>query len=203
MHISEGILSAPILISGGILTSAGVYMGLKKLSNIQIPLVALISAAFFVASLIHIPLGPTSVHLILNGLAGILLGWAAFPALLIGLFLQGILFQFGGLTTLGINTFNMAFPAIMVFYFFKLFKKSNNKKILLAGEFLSGALSVFFAALLVGVSLFFTGQSFLKVAELTVAAHVPVMIIEGFITLIVVEFLRKVKPEIFDIMEDD
>ena len=203
MHISEGVLSAPILISGGVLTSAGVYMGLKKLSNIQIPLVALISAAFFVASLIHIPLGPTSVHLILNGLAGILLGWAAFPALLIGLFLQGILFQFGGLTTLGINTFNMAFPAIMVFYFFKLFKKSNNKKILLAGEFLSGALSVFFAALLVGVSLFFTGQSFLKVAELTVAAHVPVMIIEGFITLIVVEFLRKVKPEIFDIMEDD
>jgi len=128
MHISEGVLSAPILISGGILTSAGVYMGLKKLSNIQIPLVALISAAFFVASLIHIPLGPTSVHLILNGLAGILLGWAAFPALLIGLFLQGILFQFGGLTTLGINTFNMAFPAIMVFYFFKLFKKFKKKK---------------------------------------------------------------------------
>jgi cobalt/nickel transport system permease protein len=199
MHISEGVLSAPVLISGGILSAAGVYLGLKKLDNEKIPLVALISAAFFVASLIHVPLGPTSVHLILNGLAGILLGWAAFPAILIGLFLQAILFQFGGLTTLGVNTFNMAFPSIIVFYMFMLFQKSNNRKIILIGEFLSGFLSVFFAAILVGLSLFFTGKSFFKVAELTVVAHVPVMIIEGFITLIVVEFLKKVKPEIMDI----
>lgn len=196
MHISEGVLSAPVLISGGVLTAAGVYMGLKKIENEQIPLVALISAAFFVASLIHVPIGPSSVHLILNGLAGILLGWAAFPALLIGLFLQAILFQFGGLTTLGVNTFNMAFPAIMVFYMFKLFKNAENKKIVYVGEFLSGFLSVFFAAVFVGLSLFFTGSSFFKVAELTVAAHIPVMIIEGFVTLVVLEFLRKVKPEI-------
>ncbi len=196
MHISEGVLSAPVLISGGVLTAAGVYMGLKKIDNEQIPLVALISAAFFVASLIHVPIGPSSVHLILNGLAGILLGWAAFPALLIALFLQAILFQFGGLTTLGVNTFNMAFPAIMVFYLFKFFKNSENKKIVYVGEFLSGFLSVFFAAVFVGLSLFFTGSSFFKVAELTVAAHIPVMIIEGFVTLVVLEFLRKVKPEI-------
>ncbi len=197
MHISEGVLSAPVLIGGGILTATGVYLGLKNLKNEQIPLVALISAAFFVASLIHVPLGPSSVHLILNGLAGILLGWAAFPALLIGLFLQAILFQFGGLTTLGVNTFNMAFPAIMVFYIFKIFQKSGNKKILCIGEFTAGFLSVFFSAILVGVSLFLTGSSFLQVAELTIAAHIPVMIIEGFITLVVIEFLRKVKPEIF------
>ncbi len=196
MHISEGVLSAPVLISGGVLSAAGVYLGLKKLDNDRIPLVALISAAFFVASLIHVPLGPTSVHLILNGLAGILLGWAAFPAILIGLFLQAILFQFGGLTTLGVNTFNMAFPAIIVYYMFMLFKRSNNRKIIIIGEYLCGFLSVFFSAILVGLSLFFTGNSFLKVAELTVAAHIPVMIIEGFITLIVVEFLRKVKPEV-------
>ncbi len=196
MHISEGVLSAPVLISGGVLTAAGVYMGLKKIDNEQIPLVALISAAFFVASLIHVPIGPSSVHLILNGLAGILLGWAAFPALLIALFLQAILFQFGGLTTLGVNTFNMAFPAIMVFYLFKFFKNSENKKIVYVGEFLSGFLSVFFAAVFVGLSLFFTGSSFFKVAELAVAARIPVMIVEGFVTLVVLEFLRKVKPEI-------
>ncbi len=197
MHISEGVLSAPVLISGGVLTAAGVYLGLKNLKNEQIPLVALISAAFFVASLIHVPLGPSSVHLILNGVAGILLGWAAFPALLIGLFLQAVLFQFGGLTTLGVNTFNMAFPAIMVFYIFKPFIKSNSVKIIYIGEFLSGFLSVFFAAILVGLSLFLTGKPFLKVAELAVAAHIPVMLIEGVVTLIVLEFLRKVKPEIF------
>ena len=201
MHISEGVLSAPVLISTGVLTVGGIYIGLKKMSNEKIPLVALISAAFFVASLIHVPLGPTSVHLILNGLAGILLGWAAFPALFIGLFLQGILFQFGGLTTLGANTLNMALPAIIVFYMFKIFEKTNNRKLLLTGEFLAGFLAVFLAAIMVGLSLFFTGKSFLKVAQITVAAHIPVMIIEGFITLITVEFLRKVKPEIFKIIK--
>ena len=30
-----------------------------------------------------------------------ILGWAAFPAFLVALFLQAVLFQFGGLTTLG------------------------------------------------------------------------------------------------------
>ncbi len=198
MHISEGVLSAPVLISGGILTAAGVYLGLRKLDNKKIPLVALISAAFFVASLIHVPLGPTSVHLILNGLAGILLGWAAFPAILIGLFLQAILFQFGGITTLGVNTFNMAFPAIIVYYFYIVFKHSKNKYIIIIVEYLSGFLSVFLSAILVGASLFFTGQSFFKVAELTVIAHIPVMIIEGFITLVIVEFLKKVKPEMLE-----
>ena len=36
----------------------------------EIPRVALVTAAFFVASLIHVRVGPTSVHLLLNGLVG-------------------------------------------------------------------------------------------------------------------------------------
>ncbi|MDJ0931506.1 energy-coupling factor ABC transporter permease [Breoghania sp.] len=33
------------------------------------------------------PIVPSSVHLILNELAGLVLGWAAFPALFVGLLL--------------------------------------------------------------------------------------------------------------------
>ncbi len=47
---------------------------------------------------------------------GLLLGWPAFPAILVGLFLQALLFQFGGLTVLGVNTFNVAVPAVLCFY---------------------------------------------------------------------------------------
>ncbi|NHZ72019.1 MAG: cobalamin biosynthesis protein CbiM, partial [Aquificales bacterium] len=32
----------------------------------------------------------------------------AFPAILVALTLQALLFQFGGFTVLGVNTFNMA-----------------------------------------------------------------------------------------------
>ena len=88
MHISEGILSAPVLISGGALTVVGTAIGLKRLDYDRIMGVAIMAATFFVAALIHVPLGPGSVHLVLNGLLGVVLGWACFPAILIALLLQ-------------------------------------------------------------------------------------------------------------------
>ena len=95
MHISEGVLSGPVLLSGAALAVAGTAIGLKKLDYDQVAKVGMLSAAFFVASLIHVPIGPSNAHLILNGLVGLLLGWAAFPAILVALVLQAVLFQFG------------------------------------------------------------------------------------------------------------
>ncbi len=68
MHISEGVLSPPILISGAALAMLGTAVGLRKLDYENVPKTAILSAAFFIASLVHIPIGPSSVHLILNGL---------------------------------------------------------------------------------------------------------------------------------------
>ena len=85
MHISEGVLSAPVLLTGAALTAGGVAVGLKKMDSEKVPLVGVLSSAFFGASLIHVPVGPSAVHLVLNGLLGLLLGWSAFPAILVGL----------------------------------------------------------------------------------------------------------------------
>jgi len=80
MHISEGVLSAPVLVTGAVLTATAVGYSLKKMEHKEVPKVAILSSVFFVASLIHVPLGPSSVHLILNGIIGVLLGWSAFSA---------------------------------------------------------------------------------------------------------------------------
>ena len=48
MHISEGVLAAPILLTGAALTTAGVTVGLKKMDNDRIPRVAVLTSAFFV-----------------------------------------------------------------------------------------------------------------------------------------------------------
>ena len=112
MHISEGVLSGPVLISGIVLAATCTAIGLKKLDYDRIPRAAILSASFFVASLIHVPVGPSSVHLILNGIVGLILGWGAFPVILVALTLQAMLFQFGGITTLGVNTMIMALPAV-------------------------------------------------------------------------------------------
>lgn len=194
MHISEGILSGPVLISGIALAAAGTAIGLKKLDYDRIPRAAILSASFFVASLIHVPVGPSSVHLILNGIVGLILGWGAFPVILVALVLQAMLFQFGGITTLGVNTMIMAFPAVFCYYLFGRLV-SKRPHIAMPAAFACGALSVFFGAVIVGLALTFTEENFLQVSYLVVIAHLPVMIIEGIITAFCVAFLRKVQPD--------
>jgi cobalt/nickel transport system permease protein len=195
MHISEGILSLPVLAGGAALGLAGVAWGLRRLPMDRLPQTAILSAAFFVASLIHVPVPPTQAHLLLNGLLGLLLGWAAFPAILVALSLQALLFQFGGLTTLGINTFNMALPALLCWLCLRRLLTRGKKWRLLAGA-LAGMGGVLGAGLLVSCSLALSGEDFYGLALLVLLAHIPVMIIEGIITALLVEYLARVKPEL-------
>ncbi len=194
MHISEGVLSAPVLITGAVLSLGGLTLGLKRIKNEDIPKVAILSSAFFIASLIHVPIGPTSAHLVLNGLLGMLLGWGAFPSIFVALILQGILFQFGGLTTLGVNTISMAMPAVLSYYVFKGFLKGG-KNIAFLGGFLGGVFSLLLAALFISLALIETERSFTAVAGTLLVMHIPISIIEGIITGFVVVYLKKVKPE--------
>ena len=193
MHISEGVLSAPVLVSGGALAAAGTAIGLKKIDYDHLAQVGILSATFFVASLVHVPIGPSSVHLIMNGIVGLLLGWAAFPAILVALLLQAVFFQFGGITTLGVNTIIMALPAVICYYLFAPLLHKDRKYLLLAG-FGCGFCAVLLGGVIVGLALMFTEENFLKVAMLVVAAHIPVMIIEGIVTAFCVAFLKKVQP---------
>ncbi|RLB21013.1 MAG: cobalt transporter CbiM [Deltaproteobacteria bacterium] len=199
MHISEGVLSAPVLVGGGMLAFAGTGVGLRKMDYDKVPEVAVFASAFFVASLIHVPLGPSSVHLVLNGVMGLVLGWAAFPAILIALLLQAVLFQFGGLTTLGVNTVTMGVPAIVCYWLFHKAALKASPSLSTFATFLCGAGGVFFGAVLVALALVTTGEAFLPAAKLIVLAHMPVMVIEGIITTICVRFIKRVKPEILEV----
>lgn len=195
MHISEGVLSPAVLGSGALLAAAGVAMGLHKLNYDRLMTVALLAAAFFVGSLIHVPIGPASVHLILNGLLGIFLGWAAFPAIFVALLLQTVLFQYGGLTVLGVNTFTMAAPAVLGYFLFRPLL-SRAPFLLTVGAFACGAFAVAGAGLLTAMSLTFTDEGFVRSAQLLFMAHIPVMVVEGIITALAVHFVAKVQPEI-------
>lgn len=120
MHIAEGVAPWPLAVGGTFIAVAGVAYGLKTMRDEQIPRTALVASAMFASSLlVRLPLGPSYVHPTLNGLAGLLLGWAALPALTVSLFLQALLFQFGGLTSLGLNTVVMGGPAIVCHALFR------------------------------------------------------------------------------------
>ena len=194
MHIAEGVLSGPVLAAGFAVTAVGIGIGLKKLDSEQIAETGILAAAFFVASLVHVPVGPANVHLILNGIVGLMLGWAAFPAIAVALLLQAVFFQFGGLTTLGVNTAIMALPAVTCYYIFAPFIKKKTK-IASVAAFACGFMAVFLGTILLGGALYFSDENFFEVASVAVSAHIPIMIIEGFITLFCIAFIKKVRPE--------
>ncbi len=197
MHIVDGALSNPVVIGGAVTAAGGVAMGLRSLDLDRIPTAGVLAASFFVASLIHVPIGPSSVHLILNGLAGLLLGWAAFPALFVGLLLQAVFFGFGGLTVLGINTLNIAFPAVLAGLLFRPLIGSGSPVHGAIWGGIGGAFAIAATTVMVGISLALSGDEFLPAAKLVFFAHIPVVIIEAVLTGFAVLLARKVKPEIF------
>lgn len=120
VHISDGVLGpawcAAGLIVMALLMAAAVY----RISDEEIVRVALLAAVFFVASLIHVRLGPTSAHLLLNGLVGVLLGLRAALAIPVALFLQAVLIGHGGVYALGVNACVWTLPALAAYGLFHL-----------------------------------------------------------------------------------
>jgi len=158
MHVSDGVLSAPAMVGGYAVAFGIIAATVKKIDIEDMPKIAVITAVFFVSSLIHIPLGPTSVHLILNGLVGVVLGLSSFISIFIGLTLQCLLFQHGGVTSLGWNACMMGIPALCAHFIFSarksrvsdfLFETRNGKAIL---NLLVGLIVLFSSVFCIGAA---------------------------------------------------
>lgn len=196
MHISEGILSAPVLTAGFVGTAALAAITLRKTDMEEIPKIAVITSAFFVASLIHVPVGFTSIHLILNGLVGITLGIRAFPAIMLAIILQAILFGHGGVTVIGINSVMLGGGGLMAYLIWQLrhrFPQSPKRETIFGG--LAAAISVISSGIILALALVTTGEEFMATAGYALLAHIPVMVIEGIVVGACAHFLIKVKPD--------
>lgn len=196
MHIVDGVLAGEVVAGGAVLAVGGIALGLKSLDLERIPAAGLLSATFFTASLIHVPLGPSSVHLIMNGLAGLVLGWAAFPALFVGLLLQAVFFGFGGVTVLGVNTVAIALPAVLAGLAARpLLRQAAPGRSVAVGA-LAGGGAIAGTAVLVAAALALSGEAFVPAAKLVLAAHVPVMVVEALVCAAALVLILKVKPEL-------
>lgn len=196
MHLSDGVLPAGTVVAGFVVAGVGMAVCLRKLKSDDMPRVAVMSASFFVASLIHVRLGASvSVHLLLHGLVGIILGIQALPAIGVGLILQALQFGHGGILSWGVNTCIMGLPAVATGVTYRQIATGLPVpwKIILGGILAGGAVLV--SAILAGLALYSAGESFRQVAWALLVAHVPIMLIEGLIAAFVVSFLTKVKPE--------
>ena len=119
VHISDGVLRPSWEWGGFAVAGLLALFGAWRIRDEEIPRVAVLTAAFFVSSQIHVqvPGGP-SAHLLLNGLLGVVLGRRALLAVPVGLFLQAALFSHGGFYSLGVNSVVMGLPALLAGWLF-------------------------------------------------------------------------------------
>lgn len=208
VHISDGVLSPPWLAAGFALSGLLALLAAYRVRDEEIPRIAILSAAFFIATLMHLRLGPTSVHLLLNGLVGVVLGRRAPLAILIGLGLQAALLGHGGFSTIGINACVLTLPALLAGWMFAGLHRlpwtaSKRRALFWLFGCVIGMTSVLATLVLQAVVLLWGGaEDWHQIVWLVFYAHLPIVLLEGVVLGFTVSFLARVKPEMLDLNDE-
>ncbi len=191
MHIADGIIAAEICLAADAVSIGALYAFGRKTEAEDIAVMGFMGAALFVASLIHFPIAGTSLHLGLFGLAGILLGIRAFPVVFTALLFQSLIFQHGGLLTLGLNAINMGAGAMAGWIVWKAGRIPENIR-----AFVAGFVGILLPASLMAVEFQLTGYG--RGAVYIAYIYSIVAVVEGVLTLTIIGFFRRVKPDIIE-----
>lgn len=213
MHIMEGYLPLGFCVAWGALSLPFIAAGFVKIRKIvsanrkTLLILAMAGAFTFVLSALKIPsVTGSSSHPTGTGLGAILFGPAPMAVLgSIVLLFQAILLAHGGLTTLGANIFSMAIAGPFVAYFiYKLCKKLKFHSYLAVG--LAATLGDLATYCITSIQLGLahpsaTGGmvgSMMEFFGIFAVTQVPVAIIEGILTVIVIIGLEKSASEELD-----
>jgi len=209
MHMADALLSPAV---GGAMwaVSAGTvaYCSAKVRSELderKVPLMGVLGAFLFAAQMINftIPATGSSGHLGGGLLLAILLGpHAAFLTIASVLVVQALFFADGGLLALGCNIFNMGFiPAFIVYPFVyrKILGSNPSRGRMTLAIITSAVVALQLGPFCVVLQTYFSGISELPFATfmlLMQPIHLAIGIVEGFVTVAVVSFVYKARPEI-------
>lgn len=201
MHIMEGYLPLAHCILWMVICIPFLVIGLLNIKKTlgedrrTLMLLALTGAFVFVLSSLKIPSVTGSCsHMTGTGLGAILFGPCVTSILgIIVLLFQAVLLAHGGLTTLGANCFSMAIAGpILAYAVYKLLIKMNvNKKVTV---FLAAFLGDLFTYCVTSVELAIAypsevggfGASVIKFLGIFATTQVPLAIIEGILTVVIV-----------------
>lgn len=206
MHIMEGYLPKEWCIIWGLISLPFIILGIRKIakgsdSNEKKVLLALAGGFIFVLSAMKIPsvVGSCS-HPTGTGLGAILFGPLQTSVLgLIVLLFQALLLAHGGLTTLGANTFSMAIAGpFLAFAIYQLLKNKNRS----VAVFLAATLGDLFTYVITATQLAIVyhegigfGAALGKFLSIFAVTQVPIAIVEGLLTLVVVNLMVRYKGE--------
>ena len=201
MHIMEGYLPPKYCIAWGVVSLPFLIAGFlsirKRLNNDRrsLILLSMAGAFIFVISSLKIPSVTGSCsHMTGTGLGAILFGPFAVSILgIIVLIFQAILLAHGGLTTLGANTFSMAIAGPILSYILYKFsiKLKINRKLSI---FIAASLGDLFTYCVTSIQLALAypspeggiAASVVKFLGVFAPTQIPLAVIEGILTVIVV-----------------
>ena len=199
MHIPDGFLSAPVWGALDVVSlPAVVYMARRAQREVEesrVPLLGVMGAFVFAAQMINFPVGlGTSGHLVGGALLAVTLGPAAATVVMTAILaVQALVFQDGGLLALGANVFNMAIVGVAAAYLpYRFWGSGRWRK---AGILAGSMLSVFVSAALAITELILSGVPIrAPVLGVSLGLFFITALLEGLITLAVVESVTKINP---------
>lgn len=211
MHIRDGILSPEVCAVTGLIGLAAVGYSLRKLrtdlEDRSVPLTGMLAAVVFAAQMVNFPLIglPVSGHLLGGVLSAVILGpWAGCLAMALVLIVQAVLFNDGGLLSLGANIVNMGVIGAWGGYaVYSLIRKCLGSKSISAvpAAVIAAWVSVLAAAAVfcIEFSLSTSSREFSLrgVFTLMVFYHALIGVGESLITGGVLSFLLARRPELF------
>lgn len=200
MHIPDGFLSTPVWATLDVAAAPAVGFAVrqaqKSFDEAKAPLLGVMGAFVFAAQLINFPVGlGTSGHLIGGALLAYALGPASASVVMTAILgIQALVFQDGGVLALGANVLNMALCGVLAGYLpFAIWGAGPRRK---AAIFAGGLLSVFVSAALALGELMISGVRIpAAMLNLSLALFAVSGILEGAITVAVVQALESINPE--------
>ncbi|TKJ31233.1 cobalamin biosynthesis protein CbiM [bacterium (candidate division B38) B3_B38] len=208
MHIPDGFLDPKtILLCYGI--SVGwIAVALKrtkgKLGEKMVPLMGVMGAFIFAAQMFNFPIaGGTSGHLLGSFLAALLLGvWEGSTVMAAVVIIQCLVFQDGGLLSLGANLLNIAIlGAISGLWIVKLSSLTSlSKKMFLFACGTGAWLSVVVPAAACAGELGLSGVAPWKTTLVAMTViHALIGVVEAIITILIIVVIDKIRPDLLRI----
>jgi len=200
MHIPDGFLDIKTLTTTNAVSVGLLYLAIKKVNKFitpeRIPIMGVSAAFVFTLQLIAFPvISGTSVHLLGSVLISVLLG--PFSGLLIissALVLQAILFQHGGIISIGANIFNIGIIGCILGYF--IYRVYPNRLLAAISAWITTVIGAFFCIL----ELYLSGKVDLKTGLIAMlSTHAITGIIEAIATYLILLSINKIRPDIENI----
>jgi cobalt/nickel transport system permease protein len=199
VHIPDGFLSTPVWATldaaAAPAAAAIIRRAQRTFDPARVPALGVMGAFVFAAQMINFPVGAgTSSHLVGGALLSFTLGPAAASVVMIAILaIQSLVFQDGGLLALGANVLNMAILGVLAGYLpYSLWGAGPRRKFAI---FAGGTLSVLVSAILALSELLLSGVPMPRaVLVLSIGVFVVSAILEGAITLAVVQGLDAIQP---------